>query len=559
METKKHIEVAVVGSAQCGKTSFVEMMNGVEGTNIHFDEHHSHQEMDAEPHDVVVQVLDATNLRDSLELTPSFIDHQHPLVLVLNRYDLLEQTGHKLNLRRFRELVGVPVVTTASLTGEGVQEVLQLVEKVASQPQQTAHPVFHGWEQKDEQAYHAWMEGVLADTLTHPEKDERTWEEWVNRLLISPWTGFPILALLMGVIFWCTFAIGDPIGEWMGQGIDRLHEWCETSIPQGWVNSLVANGVILGVGSLLTALPNIIILFFFLSVMEDTGYLARVAFLMDGLMHRIGLHGRSFIPMLMGFDCNVPAIIAARDIQNPKDRTLTMLMVPFMSCSARLPVYILFIEAFFPRYKAVVLASLYLLGIVVSFVFAKMMKRTNWFKTPEDDSINELPDFQVPSLSFVAGHIWYRISDFLKKISTVVLCASVIIWVLEYFPAQDLEQLDSSWLAAMGKWMEPVMRPLGMDWRLSVCLLTGLPAKEAIAATFAILFTGGVEAAGLSTAGAYAFLTFTLLYFPCVATIATIHRETNIWWALFSIVHSIVIAWVLAFAVNQLGTIIAAV
>jgi len=556
-ENKQHIEVAVVGSANSGKTAFIEAIsvaaNSLDGIDIRFDEHHSHQEMDTEHHHVVLQVVDATNLRDSLQLTPSFIDHRHPLVLAVNRYDLLQQTGHTLNMPRFQELVGVPVVAVSSVTGEGIQQVLQQVVQEAQHPESSAHPIFHSWEQQDDEAYHAWMEGVLADILLHPDNDEKTWEEHINHLLIRPWTGFPILAILMGLIFWCTFSIGDPIGDWLDLGVVGLHDWCVQTLPSGWLSSMLGEGVILGVGSLLTALPNIIILFFFLSVMEDMGYMSRVAFLMDGVMHRVGLHGRSFIPMLMGFDCNVPAIMAARDIQNPKDRTLTMLMVPFMSCSARLPVYILFIEAFFPHHKAWVLASLYLLGILLSFAFAKVMKHTRLFRTPEDDSINELPDFRLPSASFVARHLWYRISDFLKKISTVVLCASIIIWALEYFPAQDLEHLDSSWLAAIGKWIEPIMRPLGMDWRLSVCLLTGLPAKEAIAATFAILFTGGVGASGMTGISAYAFLVFTLLYFPCVATISTIRRETSTWWAVFVVIHSIVVAWIMAFVVYQVG------
>ena len=287
--------------------------------------------------------------------------------------------------------------------------------------------------------------------------------------------------------------------------------------------------------------------------MEDTGYMARVSFLMDSLMHRVGLHGRSFVPMLMGFDCNVPAIIAAKDIHNPKDRTLTMLMIPFMSCSARLPVYILFINAFFPSHRAWVLGSLYLLGLILSFLFAKLMKRLPAFKTPEDDCINELPDFHLPSIGFVSRHIWLRISDFLKKISTIVLFASVIIWALQYFPAQDLEHIDQSWLANIGHWLEPIMQPLGFDWRLSVCLITGLPAKEAIAATFAILFTGGIENSGLTAVNAYAFLVFTLLYFPCVATIETLRKETGFWWACFSMLNSLLLAWGMAFLINQIG------
>ena len=257
--------------------------------------------------------------------------------------------------------------------------------------------------------------------------------------------------------------------------------------------------------------------------------------------------------MLMGFDCNVPAIMAARDIQDPKDRALTMLMVPFMSCSARLPVYILFISIFFPNHQALVLGGLYLLGVLLSFAFAWLMKRTRFFRKPTDSLINELPDFHVPTAGSIGRHIWYRVSDFLQKISTVVLVASIVIWVLEFFPAQDLEHIETSWLAAIGHFLEPVMRPLGFDWKLTICLLTGVPAKEAIAATFAILYPDPAALGTLSPVTALSFLTFTLLYFPCVATTATLRRELNWQWSTFSAVHSIVLAWVMAFLVYQGG------
>ncbi len=285
--------------------------------------------------------------------------------------------------------------------------------------------------------------------------------------------------------------------------------------------------------------------------------MARVAYLMDGFMHRLGLHGRSFIPMLMGFDCNVPAIMAAKDIQDPKNRALTMLMVPFMSCSARLPVYILFISVFFVQYKALVLMSLYVLGILVSFLFGWLMKKTRWFRTDDDDCVNELPNFRWPSWRSILGHIWYRVSDFLQKISTVVLFASVIIWALEYFPSGDLSHLESSYLAAIGRLIEPLMLPLGFDWKMSVCLLTGLPAKEAIASTFAILYGNNLALAAFTPVSAYAFLVFILLYFPCVATVSTIRREVGWKWALFTMVNSILIAWMMAFVIYQLGSWIA--
>ena len=323
-----------------------------------------------------------------------------------------------------------------------------------------------------------------------------------------------------------------------------------------WWSSLLIDGVLAGVGAVLAFLPNIIILFFFISLMEDSGYMAREAYIMDAIMHRIGLHGRSFVPMLMGFGCNVPAIMAARDIQNPKDRVLTMLMVPFMSCSARLPVYMLFVSAFFADHKALVMISLYAIGICLSVLFAVIMKRTKWFKQEDDDTVNELPDFRLPKLRNTAAHIWERVADYLQKICTVILWASVIIWALEYFPTQDLNDLEHSYLAAIGQFVSPALEPLGFDWKMSVCLITGLPAKEAIVSTLAILYGGDISAAGFTPLTAFTFMLFVLLYFPCAATIATLHREAGKQWAWFTVFHSLFLAWFISFIVYQIGMLV---
>ncbi len=556
----KTIQVAVVGSAHSGKSALIEALRqeaAWTGKTIDFEEVHNPDDLHGHAYDVVLQVVDSTDLENSLLLTPHIIDEQEKIVLAFNRYDLLVKTGHSLDLPKMQDLMGVPLALVSASKGRGIGEILHLIEQTDAAPVSTDHPVYHAWEQHDEDAYAGYVHGVLMQTLVHPKDDKHcTRLERIDKILTNKWTGFPILAIILGVVFECTFALGEPLQDLMQKGIDALYALCMESMPTGWFSSLLGDGIIQGVGSLLTALPNIIILFFFLSLMEDTGYMARVAYLMDGMMHRLGLHGRSFIPMLMGFDCNVPAIMAAKDIKDPKDRALTMLMVPFMSCSARLPVYILFIDTFFENYKAVVLLSLYLLGILMSFAFAFIMKKTKWFRKPADDKVNELPAFRMPTWKSIGGHIWYRVSDFLKKISTVVLCASVIIWALEYFPSGDLNHIETSWLASIGRFIEPVMRPLGFDWKMSVCLLTGLPAKEAIAATFAILFGGDMSTTALTPVGAYAFLVFTLLYFPCVATIATIRREINWKWAAFTVVNSIVVAWLAAFVVYQVGNLI---
>lgn len=368
------------------------------------------------------------------------------------------------------------------------------------------------------------------------------------------WKGLPMLIVLLACVFWVTFAVGGPIQEWLQRGVDAFYGWVKGIMTEGWMRSLITDGIIQGVGSLLTALPNILILFFFLSLMEETGYLARVSYYMDGFMHRIGLHGYSFIPLLMGFGCNVPAILAAKNVQNEKERMLTMLMVPFISCSGRLPIYLLLIATVFPTHKALVLGSLYLLSMCFSLGFAAVMSKTRWFNMPADCPIHEKPKLYAPNWRHIGQHIWMRTTDFLSSVFTVIVVASVVIWGLEYFPAGDLEHLESSWLAAIGKAIEPVMRPLGFDWKMSVCLLSGLPAKEAIASTFAILF--GTDGTVFSAASAYAFLIFTLLYFPCVATINTIKREINAKWATFIVIYSLVLAWVMAFIINMIGLLL---
>ena len=551
----KPLYITVVGLDGSGKSAVIERLASPDRV---FAECSSHEQMDelTTPTDVVLQVVDALRLRECLQMTPSFMEHGHPMIIAINRYDLLLQTGHSLDLAVFREQTGVPTLLVSTVTGEGLEELSALLTEVRSQKSEIRSQerfIVHGWEQTDEEAWHAYMEGLLMQVLVHPETDTATWEERINRLLTSKWTGFPIFFAVMAAVFWATFAIGGPIQDWMQGGVDWLYDLIFTHMPDGWLRSLLADGVVQGVGSLVTALPNIIILFACLSLIEDIGYTARVNFLMDRIMHLMGLHGRSFFPLLMGFDCNVPAIIAARDqIPNPKNRAVTMLMVPFMSCSARLPVYILLITTFFKHHHALILGSLYLLGMLLSFVMAFVLKKTKWFRTGEDDCVNELPDFRIPSLRSITSHVWFRVKDFLKKITTVVLFASIIIWALEFFPAGNVTDIEHSWLAAIGHWLEPVMSPLGFDWQMCVCLMTGIPAKEAIAATFAILFGSDLTTMALAPGTAYAFLVFILLYFPCVATVSTLRKEVGWRWAAFSVINSLLVAWLAAFVCNVL-------
>lgn len=553
-------KIAVIGLPQSGKSSLSHALQELADKQqqaMQFVEIHDPDELHGHAYDVVLQVVDSTRLEESLMLTPHFIDEHQKIVLAIGRYDLLLKTDHSLNLPKLEQLIGVPTCRVSVRLNDGLQNCLDILETTIRKPASTAHPIYHLRDQGDEDTYRAYVHGILTETLTHAKDDKhQTSLERIDKVLTNPWLGFPIMMAILYFVFWCTFTLGAYPQAWIDGGIDAMSQWLWSLLTPSWWSSLLIDGVLQGVGAVLAFLPNIIILFFFISLMEDSGYMAREAYIMDTIMHHVGLHGRSFIPMLMGFGCNVPAIMAARDIQNPKDRVLTMLMVPFMSCSARLPVYMLFVDTFFEHHKALVMISLYAIGICLSVIFAVIMKRTKWFKQDNDDTVNELPEFRIPKARNTAAHIWERVADYLQKICTVILWASIIIWALEYFPTQDLNDLEHSYLASIGQFVSPLMEPLGFDWKMSVCLLTGLPAKEAIVSTLAILYGGDISAAGFTPLTAYSFMLFVLLYFPCIATIATLRREAGKQWAWFTVFHSLFLAWFISFVVYQIGSLL---
>lgn len=562
----KH-KIAVIGLPMSGKSSLSKALQSLvverqqrhaeSAHDIEFVEVQHPDELHGHAFDVVLQVVDSTRLEESLMLTPHIIDEHEKIVIAIGRYDLLLQTGHSVDLPTMQELIGVPMCRVSVRKKYGLAECLDLVENTIHKPASTAHPIYHLRDLGDEDAYRAYVHGILTQTLHHSKDDQhQTRLEKIDKVLTNPWLGFPVMMAVLYFVFWCTFTLGAYPQEWIEEGIQVTGDWLRGLMNESWWSSMLLDGVLQGVGAVLAFVPNIIILFFFISIMEDSGYMAREAFIMDTIMHRVGLHGRSFIPMLMGFGCNVPAIMAAKDIQNPKDRVLTMLMVPFMSCSARLPVYMLFVDTFFARHKALVMISMYAIGIGLSILFAIVMKRTRWFRQDGDDSVNELPEFRMPKARNTAAHVWERVADYLQKICTVILWASVVIWALEYFPTQDINDLEHSWLASIGQAVAPLMEPLGFDWKMAVCLLTGLPAKEAIVSTLAILYGGDISTAGFTPVTAFAFMVFVLLYFPCVATIATLRREAGRGWAWFTVVHSLLLAWVVAFLINLLGNAI---
>jgi ferrous iron transport protein B len=462
-------------------------------------------------------------------------------------------------------------------------------------------------------AKYSFIAGALKETLKDPYREKKTRSEKIDNLLTHKYLGFPLFTAILFIMFYTTFKFGAYPMNWIDLGVTALGNFISDTMPNGMLKDLLVNGVISGAGSVLVFLPNILILFFFISLLEGTGYMARAAFIMDKIMHRFGLHGRSFIPLIMGFGCNVPAILATRSMRNRGDRILTMLIVPFMSCSARLPVYILIISAFFKEYQTLYLIGIYITGIFFAFLTAQILNKTV-FKNKETPFVMELPTYRLPTFRNIIYHMWDKTQHYLKKIGTIILLGVIIIWALEYFPREteksaqyktETEQIQSnphlsdiqkenriaeitaqmetdrlvnSYLGRLGKAIQPVMQPLGFDWKMSISLLAGLPAKEIVVSTMGVLYQSGSEnTANLQNKlqnevhqtgkhsgqkvftgpTALAFLIFILIYFPCIGVIATIKNESGSWkWAAFTVVYTTTLAWIAAFAVYHIANLI---
>ena len=419
-------------------------------------------------------------------------------------------------------------------------------------------------------AKYGFINGALQETYTAGSKDTNKQTRRIDRLVANRWLGFPIFIFVMWVMFATVFQLGTYPQEWIEEFFAFLGNQAATLLPQGLLQDLVVNGIIGGVGSVAVFIPQILILYLFISLMEDSGYMARAAFIMDRLMHKMGLHGKSFIPMLMGFGCNVPAIMATRTIESRSSRIITILVTPFMSCSARLPVLVLFAGAFFPNHAPLILISLYILGIIVAVLTARLLRSTR-FKKDETPFVMELPPYRLPTLQATLRHMWDKCEQYIRKIGTTILVATIAIWFLSYFPRPaegtqpGSDNYSSSYIGMMGRAIEPVMEPLGQNWRSSVAILTSIPAKELVVSTFGVLYSSDTEegieedlkeSGDFTPRSAAAFLVFILLFFPCIATIATIATETGSrWWALFSIAYNTAVAWIAGYIVYLIGGI----
>jgi len=613
--------------------------------------------------DVVVNVVDASNLQRNLYLTTQLIDMNLRVVMALNMYDEMKAKGDNLDIRQLGYLLGMPVVPTVSRSGEGVEQlfdtVIQIYEK--SDPHLARHiHINHGaeleqsidrlkrliWKNLDIQykystrylaikylegdkeiekvvenlpnrdeiisaryeenqrirsilgsgaeasmvdAKYAFVQGALAETYepNNGRRRRNTLTDKIDAVVTNRWAAFPIFFLLLYVVFEGTFVIGDYPMRWIEWLVDKLGAFVGSTMAEGWVRDLVTDGVIGGVGSVLVFLPNILLLYMFISLLEDSGYMARAAFIMDRLMHKISLRGKTFSLMVMGFGCNVSYVMETRSSESPKSRLITMLIIPLMSCAGRMPVYILLAGAFFPRHAGLVLLGLYALGILLAIVAAKVMSR--FFKDDDLPFVMELPPYRVPTVKSVFRHTWEKGKQYLQKMSGVILIFSVAIWFLGYFPNHDAyssvkEQQEHSFIGYIGKAMEPVLEPLGFDWRMGVGIVAGVGAKELVVSTLGVMYApeepvedtyvhmeqdmrhAGEESAGdtrlqkalmksVTPASALAYMVFILLYFPCIATFVAIKKESGGWkWAIVTAIYTIVLAWVAAFVTFRIAT-----
>lgn len=415
-------------------------------------------------------------------------------------------------------------------------------------------------------ARYAFIDGLLEETVKKPPKEKKTLTEKIDNIVTNRILGIPIFLFIMWITFQITFTVGAPFQDLLDQGFTMLGDAITAGLGEGLASSFLVDGVIGGVGGVLSFIPQIFLLFFMISILEDTGYLARAAFVMDKAMHKIvGLHGKSFIPMILGFGCGVPGIMATRTMENEKDRLLTMMILPFMSCSARLPVYLLFVAAFFTAYQGEVVLSLYILGIIVAIIVATILRKT-MFKGMSAPFVMELPSYKLPSLKGVLMHTWEKGYGFIRKAGTIILGAAIVIWILSTFPLGVEYGSQASVIGQIGTAISPIFAPLGFgEWQPSISLLLGVVAKEIVVGTFSSLFGVAETGAGIDAAihgiftplSAYAFMVFVLLYVPCFAALGTVKQETNSWkWPIFMLCLTVLTAYVVSFVIFQGGSLL---
>lgn len=694
LEKSHTINVALVGNPNCGKTSLFNFVSGAHervgnysGVTVDAKEGHAEykgyifnildlpgtyslsayspeelyvrKQITESTPDVIINVIDASNLERNLYLTTQLVDMNLKIVGALNMFDEFEARGDKLDNDKLGELFGIPFVPTVFRSGRGINELFDMVinvyEGIKDPLKNNIRHIHlnHGKYieraidevkaeiQKNEQIRHKYSTRFLAIKLLEkdqkienvakqlPNKDDifkvrdkaidyilkETKEDSetaimnakygiihgalqeagseegkktdtyqmthvLDAIITNRYFGFPLFFIFLYIMFEVTFTLGQYPMDWIEAGVEAISNIMSSLLPVGPLRDMIVDGAIAGVGAVIVFLPQILILYTFISFMEDSGYMARAAFIMDKVMHKMGLHGKSFIPLIMGFGCNVPAVMATRTIENRRSRLITILVLPFMSCSARLPIYIMIIGTFFAvKYQSLIMITLYVTGIILAVIMSRIFSK--WLIKGDDTPfVMELPPYRFPTLKAITRHTWEKGKQYLKKMGGIILVASLIVWALGYFPHDNnldrQTQQEHSYIGQIGKVVEPIFRPQGFDWKLDVSLMAGIGAKEIVASTMGVLYADDESVAddneadsekynklyvkmtnnGITPLIAFSYLLFVLIYFPCIATIAAIKGETGSWkWAMFAALYTTLLAWIVSAVFYQIGSL----
>ncbi|HGG0415292.1 TPA: ferrous iron transport protein B [Clostridium sporogenes] len=509
--------------------------------------------------DVIIDIVDASNLDRNLYLTTQLKQFNKPIILVLNMIDVAENKGIKINYDILSKELNVKVIPIIASKGIGIDKLIETLE----------NKIFLSY--KDNNDYNFESEGdaykfignIFEKAVILEEKKAISNTDKIDKIVLNPILAYPLFLGILYLIFKFTFNwVGTPLADYIDALLnDSLIPYLGTLLASTapWFKSLLLDGIVAGVGSVIVFLPVILTLFLGISFLEDSGYMARAAFIMDKLMRKMGLSGKAFIPMVVGFGCSVPGIMSARTLESERDRKLTALLVPLMSCNARLPVYALFASVFFSGHETSIVFSLYILGILLAFIIGLLFKNT-LFKKDEEPFIIELPEYKMPEFKNLMLHTWDKGKGFLKKAGTIIFSISVIVWLLSNFNFSGMVDINESFLASLGRFLSPIFKPLGFSgWQTSVSLLTGLMAKEVIVGTMGVIYGGDLKVTLLNhftTLSAYSFLVFVLLYTPCVSVVATMRKEYGSKMALFSVTYQIILAWIISFLIYNVGALI---
>ncbi len=511
--------------------------------------------------DVIINIVDASSLNRNLYLTTQLKQFKKPIILVLNMLDVAENKGIDIDLNALSESLKVTVVPMVASKGKGVNDIVQILNNKKYLDIIDDNDCYF----PDEKSTYTFIENILGNSINiKNKKNSKNSTELIDKVVLSPKLAYILFMAIMYLVFKITFSwVGQPLSDLLENFItNKFSPFVEglLSSSSPWFKSLIVEGIIAGVGAVIVFIPIILTLFFCISILEDSGYMARVALIMDKLMRKMGLSGKAFIPFVIGVGCSVPAIMSARTLESEKDRKLTALLVPLMSCNARLPVYAVFIAAFFPSKGALVISVLYLLSILIAFLIGILFKSTI-FKKDEEPFIIELPEYKIPEMKNVLRHTWDKGKGFLKKAGTIIFAMSIITWSFSKFNFSGYtEEISQSFLASMGNILAPIFKPLGFgSWQAAVSLLIGFVAKESVVSTMGIAYGGNLETMLLThftSLSAFAFIVFVLLYTPCVATIATMKKEYGSKMAWFSAIYQLVLAWIVSFIIYNIGSLI---